>query len=250
MQMALQTPILRVSELTFRYKQREDTNVLRNLNFIVKEGEFVTIVGPSGAGKSTLLNVIAGLSTPETGTIRFDNNPRIGYQFQQDAVFPWRTVERNLTYAAEIRGEPGPERKQCAASLCRMVGLDPERFLRRLPRELSGGELRRIGLAMAISTRPNLLLLDEATGNLDSFTKRNIHALLQQLLSALRLTIINVTHDVDEAIFLSDRVLVLREQCLVDDISVDLRRPRTNDVRFTEQFADLEEKVMNSIAKP
>jgi NitT/TauT family transport system ATP-binding protein len=247
--MGTQSPLLRVSDLTFRYRQRGDTHVLRDLNFTVDSGEFVTIVGPSGAGKSTLLNIIAGISKPQQGTMRFETAARVGYQFQQDAIFPWRTVERNLTYADEIRGASNLTQKQRAVELCQMVGLAPEVFLSRLPRELSGGELRRIGLAMAISTRPNLLLLDEATGNLDSFTKRTIHTLLQQLLISLRLTVISVTHDVDEAIFLSDRIFVLRHQTLALEIAVNIHRPRTHDVRFTKEFADLEEAVMNSISE-
>ena len=210
-------------------------------------------MGPSGSGKSTLLNIIAGLIPVTSGAIRypafgFGTPPRVGYLFQSDAVFPWRSVERNLTYALEIQHIRSRQRRERAVELCWLVGLDPAVYLRKLPGELSGGELRRVGLGMTMASTPQLLLLDEPTSAVDWLTRRTLQAVIQDVIAGAQSTAVVVTHDVEEAVWLGDRVLVLREGRITRSIDVDLPRPRTDDLRTTRAFEAVEERVIEALA--
>ena len=205
----------------------------------INAGEFVCLVGPSGCGKSTLVGLLSGALMPAKGIINFPNGkPRLGVQFQADALFPWRHIWSNLGYALEIRGHGKEARRAHAARLCELVELDPITFLDRYPGELSGGECRRVSLAMAISANPDLLLIDEATGNLDWLTRRNMQQMLQKLCAERKLTVLAVTHDVEEAVWLSDRILVMQHGGDTKEFIIDLARPRDEATRKNPAFIE------------
>jgi len=206
---------------------------LDDIHLTVYEGEFVCVVGSSGAGKSTLLRILAGLENPTSGSISgFDQSPngRVGFVFQNDSVFPWRTVERNLTYSLEARHVPGLDRARRATQLCEAVGLPPNIFLSKYPRELSGGEARRVAIGMALSADASVLLMDEPTSQLDYVTRAKLQRTISNLWSTGRPTIVCVTHDIEEAILLGQRIIVLGEGRIRDTIDVDLPFPRSQDV--------------------
>jgi NitT/TauT family transport system ATP-binding protein len=247
-----------VEAVSHQYRTRQGAVVtaLREVTFEVAQREFLAIVGPSGSGKSTLLHLIAGLTPVANGSIRFPAlpaTPRIGYLFQSDAVFPWRTVERNLVYADEIRGVPTRQRRQRAEQLCRLVGLEPATYLPRYAGELSGGELRRVGLGMALAITAGtagLLLLDEPTSSLDWLTRRQLQAVVQAVVAGAGSAAIAVTHDVEEAVWLSDRVLVLRQGGIECSIEVNLPRPRSDQLRTTPEFGAIEALVVAALSGP
>lgn len=220
---------------------------LRSVSFEVERGQFLSVVGPSGSGKSTLLNLIAGVYSPSEGSVQFVDppNPRIGYVLQADALFPWRTVRRNLAYAHDLRGVPRSESEAKAHRLCEQLGMAPEIFLDKYPRELSGGEQRRVALGMAIAMEPDLLLLDEPGAQLDYEAKWAIQLLVQELAPQRGLTVVCVTHDLEEAVFLGDRVMMMREGAIMDLIDIALPRPRHNDVRTSELFNDYRRRLMD-----
>lgn len=223
--------------------------VLRGLGCEIGSGEFVSLVGKSGSGKSTLIGLIAGLLVPDEGLVEFPaGQPRIGIQFQEDALFPWRRVWSNLGYAVEIAGKSVQERRAHATRLSQMVGLAPEVYLDRYPTELSGGERRRLSLAMAISASPSLLLLDEATGSLDWLTRRQIQEMLQNVCVEQRLATLAVTHDVEEAVWLSHRVLVLNHGIIVRDFQIPIPHPRTEETRSRPEFNGLVEEIAQSLS--
>jgi NitT/TauT family transport system ATP-binding protein len=220
---------------------------VRDINFVLPELEFLAIVGPSGCGKSTLLRLLAGIEAPSTGSIRFSNAdapPRIGFVFQAEAIFPWRTVERNLSYPLELSGYSRSERKRLAQSLCRLVGLSPEIFLSKYPIELSGGEVRRVSIGMALAREANLLLLDEPTSQLDSFMKLRIQGVLQDIWVERPLTVVCVTHDLEEAFLLADRILIMKAGRVVGEVRVDTPRPRRLDNLDARSFADCRREIL------
>jgi NitT/TauT family transport system ATP-binding protein len=205
-----------------------------DVSFTVGKGEFVSIVGPSGCGKSTLLNMIASFMGPSSGTIMIDDVPvvegeipaRLGYIFQKDTVLPWLTVAKNIALGLEFRGIPAPKIQARVAELLALAGLSGCEHM--YPHHLSGGMRQRVALLMTIACEPQVLLLDEPFGALDSNTKMILHKELLSLWSALGQTIVMVTHDLDEAVTLSDRVIVLSAppSSVVLDHRVDLPRPR------------------------
>ncbi len=245
-------PAVRIDQLSYRYRGRSGAIVeaLREIIFDVLPGEFISVVGPSGVGKSTLLQIISNLITPDTGSVQFPafaSRPRIGYLFQSNAVFPWRSVEKNLTYAMEIHGESRKRRCERAEELCRFVGLNPETYLCKYPHELSGGEVRRVGLGMAMAITPDLLLLDEPTSAVDWFARRQLQSLVQEVITRAKSTAIVVTHDVEEAVWLSNRILVLHHGKVANSIEVNLPRPRTDEMRTTPEFKLFEDEVITSL---
>jgi len=222
-------------------------SALRGVSFEVERGQFLSVVGPSGSGKSTLLNLIASVYSPSEGSVQFLDppNPRIGYVLQADALFPWRTVRRNLSYTLDLRGAPRSESDAMAHRLCEQLGMAPENFLDKYPRELSGGEQRRVAIGMAIAMEPDLLLLDEPGAQLDYEAKWAIQLLVQELAPRRGLTVICVTHDLEEAVFLGDRVMMMREGRVVDLIDIALPRPRHNDMRTSGPFNGYRRRLMN-----
>lgn len=243
---------IRADELSYRFRAPHgvEHQALRDVSFDVGLGEVVGVVGPSGAGKSTLLNIVSNLLPADSGSIAypsFDRLPRIGYMFQSNSAFPWRTVEQNLTYALQIRGESRPLRARRANELCRLVGMDPARYLCKYPKELSGGELRRVELGMALADSPQLILIDEPTSAVDWITRRQLQSMIQELVVSSGATVIFVTHDIEESVWLSDRVLALHDGTLADSIDVDLPRPRTDEMRTGVRFKQLMDQVICSL---
>jgi ABC-type nitrate/sulfonate/bicarbonate transport system ATPase subunit len=223
------------------------SNALCDFSLTINKGELLAIVGPSGSGKTTLLNMIAGIENPDSGKVESSSTAsplRIGYVFQSNAIFPWRTVERNLTYPLEIDHSSSAARKQKASEICQLVGLDPKLFLSKYPKELSGGESRRVAIGMTLARDPHLLLLDEPTSQLDYETKWSIQNTIQRLWLEKRFTVILVTHDLEEAVYLGDRVLVLRGGTSVNDVQISLARPRTDHIRTTKEFGDYRERIV------
>ncbi|MPZ69161.1 MAG: ATP-binding cassette domain-containing protein [Actinobacteria bacterium] len=216
---------------TFRYRG-EWYPTVADTSLSARDGEVVSLVGPSGCGKSTLLNMIAGLVVPDTGHIACGGdvvrgpNTRVGYLTQDDALLPWRTVRSNVALPLEIRGLPRSERRARAMDILGQVGLGG--FERHYPAQLSGGMRKRVSLARTLVSDVRTLLLDEPFGALDAQTRVLSQRLLTSLVERMQLTVVLVTHDLDEAITLSDRVVVLsrRPARILDVVSIPLARPR------------------------
>ncbi len=213
----------------------QETQALGQIDLEVLEGEFLAIVGPSGCGKSTLLQIAAGLAKPSRGAVRFDGQdvvappPGIVYLFQQYAksLFPWRTVLDNVAFAVEHR--PGMNRAAARAHSQRyleMVGL--AEFAQRFPAQLSGGMQQRVTIARALAAQPRVLLMDEPFSSVDALTRMELHAIVQELWVRHSFTAVLVTHDVDEAVFLADRIAVLsaRPSHVTRIFETELPRPR------------------------
>lgn len=214
-------------------------NVLRDLNLEVRSGESLAIVGPSGCGKTTLLRVLAGLDTPDHGEVLIDGHlvQGVGTEraiiFQEPRLLPWLTVLGNVSFALEVRGLPKPQAEAQARHYIRLVGLT--QFEAAYPRQLSGGMAQRVGIARALTVKPEILLLDEPLGALDAMTKLTMQEELARIWREEKVTMILVTHDLEEAIYLADNVLVLPKGngALPRLIKVDLPRPRDrNESRF------------------
>ncbi|MGE2832801.1 ABC transporter ATP-binding protein [Mycobacterium sp. SMC-4] len=208
-----------------RSRGQAPVQALQDIDFEVSGSTFVSIVGPSGCGKSTLLNIISGVDVPSSGelSITQDGRPaRLGYVFQDPRLLPWRTIMDNLLYVHDDRGH---ERRESARRHLKMVKLDHVENL--YPNQLSGGMQQRAGIARAFSVEPDLLLMDEPFSHLDAITARELREQLQELLQARPTTVLFVTHDVMEAVQLSDRIIVLAPGGTVEaDITIDLPRPR------------------------
>jgi NitT/TauT family transport system ATP-binding protein len=230
----------------------EPVEAVRDLNVTVAPGSIVSLIGPSGCGKSTLLHMIAGLYEPSSGDVIYNGRPvesvntAVGYMTQKDTLFPWRTVRDNVALPFQLAGQPRAARQREAAEILGRVGLDG--FETRYPSELSGGMRKRAALARMLLYRPETFLLDEPFGALDAQLKLAMHALLLRLWEEDKQTILMVTHDLVEAISLSDRVIVLtrRPSRLILDQEVDLPRPRdVLNVRFTPRFKEIYDKLWN-----
>jgi NitT/TauT family transport system ATP-binding protein len=218
-----------------------------NVSLTVAAGEFVSIVGPSGCGKSTLLNIIAGFVAPSAGQVRVMDAPvkpgvvpkRLGYLFQKDTVLPWLTVEQNVGLGLRFARQPASVIREKVSSLLGLANL--RGYEKYFPYQLSGGMRQRTALLMTLACDPAVLLLDEPFGALDSHTKINLHRELHDIWRQLRQTIVMVTHDLDEAVGLSDRVIVLSgpPSRILLDRRIDIAHPRDPySVRETEQFGD------------
>jgi len=207
-------------------------HVLEDIHCRVDEGTFVSIVGPSGCGKTTLLRVIAGLETPSSGRVLIDRRElstttdRVGLVFQEYALFPWLTTLQNIQIGLEIMGTPKRERLLAAYDYIQRFGLSG--FEDSYPRELSGGMQQRVAIARTLITDPKVALMDEPFGSLDSQTRNDLQAFLLRLWETQKVTIIFVTHNVDEAVFLSDDILVLskRPAKIIGRFQVECPRPR------------------------
>lgn len=219
----------------------------------VADGQFVTVVGPSGCGKSTALNIAAGLVTASTGAVLVDGKPvggpgpERGMIFQQYALFPWLTVRQNVEFGLRIQRKPGPERRAIAARFIDLVGLTE--FADSLPKTLSGGMKQRCAIARAYAVDPSILLMDEPFGALDALTRVQLQGQLLETWSRERRTVMFVTHDVDEAVFLANRVIVLaaRPGRLKEIIPVDLPYPRTETIRLSPEFAEVRNRVWRAV---
>ncbi|WDM02484.1 ABC transporter ATP-binding protein [Alicyclobacillus cycloheptanicus] len=214
---------------TYRDKSGNETVALDDINFSVNEEEFVAIVGPSGCGKSTLLSIVAGLSDATTGSVYFDGvlegrSPRIGIVFQEHALFPWRTIQKNVEFGLEQIGIGKKERTARAREWLRKVGL--QGFEDKYPHQLSGGMRQRVGIARALVIEPDLLLMDEPLSALDAQVRLIMQDELLRLWQSVRQKTLYVTHNIDEAVALADRVVVLsrRPGRIVKVIPIDIPR--------------------------
>jgi NitT/TauT family transport system ATP-binding protein len=232
-----------------RRKLQEELCALDGVSFDVAEGNFVAICGPSGCGKSTLLRLIHGLRPPDSGQIRVRGEPVLapsldrGMVFQNHGLMPWRTVQRNVEIGLEALHLGRDERRARAAQWLEKVGLND--FAGYYPAQLSGGMQQRVGLARALAIEPEMLLMDEPFGALDAQTRVVLQEELERIWHAETKTVVFITHDIEEALFLSDRVLVMsaRPGKIIADIAVDAARPRGTGFRASPEFAALKGRI-------
>lgn len=241
-------------DVTFKDNSGNDVKALTGVNLDIYKGEFISLLGPSGCGKTTLLRSIADLQEPTDGTIRISGQTpkelrqqqKLGFVFQQPVLFDWRTVKKNVELPLEIMYQSKADRSKRADEMLEMVGLKD--FANHFPKQLSGGMQQRVNIARAFGIRPEILLMDEPFSALDEFTKEKLYEDLLRIWRQTNKTIIFVTHNIQEAVFLSDRICVLsphpgRLSAIVD---VDLPRPRTLDMKESAHFNELVLKVRNS----
>ena len=232
----------------FEHRSGQLVNALQDVTFDVASGEFVCVVGRSGHGKTTLLRVLAGLQTPTDGLVKLGDEVVRGpgadraMVFQQDTVFPWLHVRENIEFGLRATKASHQDRKKITDHWLEAVGLVD--FADSWPRELSGGMRKRVALAAAMAVGSDVILMDEPFGSLDYFTRRNLHDVLLDLWRETRKTIFFVTHDIEEALILADRVILLAEGKLVDDIRVGLPRPRDEDVRASNEAVDITKVIL------
>jgi NitT/TauT family transport system ATP-binding protein len=234
----------------FASRQGEPLIVLDDLSFTIEKSEFVCILGPSGCGKTTLLRMIAGLDHATTGVIDVDGepvtgpDPRIAMIFQEYSLYPWRTVRANVEFGLQMRGIPPEERREIVDRNIRLVGL--EDFAMSYPYELSGGMRQRVAVARALATDPAVLLMDEPFGALDAQTRNRMQKELLRIWEKTKKTIIFITHSVDEAVFLANRIVVLSPRPSRVDVIYDVNIPRPRD-RTSVEFAKLRREVLELI---
>jgi ABC-type nitrate/sulfonate/bicarbonate transport system ATPase subunit len=247
---------LRVENLGKSFERSEGWNTTRtlrvfdNVSFAVREGEFVCIIGPSGCGKSTLLNLSAGLDQANGGAVYVDgrqvHGPGLdrGVVFQEFALFPWLTVTGNIEFGLRSKGLPAAERRSTAQRYVNLVGLSG--FENFHPYRLSGGMRQRVGIARALAIDPSVLLMDEPFGALDAQTRESMQKALADIWQATKKTVLFITHDIREAIYLADRVLVMsgRPASVSLELTIDLARPRN---RHDEKFQDFERRLEQAI---
>ncbi|SCK53556.1 NitT/TauT family transport system ATP-binding protein [Streptomyces sp. WMMB 714] len=240
------TGVLAAERLTKQFAKDDQAIVaLREFSLTVEEGSFVTVLGRSGCGKSTMLNLLAGLTEPSDGVVTYRGKKLsgpdvdIGYLTQSDTLMPWRDVQRNVEMPLEIRGVRAEERRGTAAELLERVGL--KGFEKHYPRELSGGMRRRASLARMLAGTPRTLLMDEPFGALDAQLRTELQEELLRLWQGSGQTVVFVTHDIEEALLLGDRIVVLGQLGrIVADREVGLERPRTLDtLRVDPAFVEL-----------
>ena len=228
------------------------TVAIEDFTLDIKKGELISIVGPSGCGKTTLLRMIAGLLEPTSGSITIDGRPCSvpgpdrGLVFQDFALFPWRTVRKNVEFGMEVRGVPKAERRQRAEEYIKMVGL--EKFADSRVHELSGGMKQRVGIARALVNDPEVILMDEPFGALDAQTRNIMQTELLKILDKTDQTIIFITHSVDEAVFLSDRIVVLSKRPATIKEIVNITWPRPRD-RASPEFTSLRKRILDELEK-
>jgi len=227
--------------------EKEEMKALESINLEVKENEFLCFIGPSGCGKTTLLRLIAGLDKPTSGRILLDGKEvekpgqDRGMVFQEFSLFPWRTVIKNVTFGLEIQGIDRGEQYKIAKEYIELVGL--KGFENRHPYELSGGMKQRVAIARALATEPSILLMDEPFGSVDAQTRNILQEELLEIWKRTKKTVLFVTHSVDEAVYLADRVAVMsaRPGCLVKCLDVDIPRPRK---RTSVEVNEFREKLL------
>jgi NitT/TauT family transport system ATP-binding protein len=219
-----------------------DLEAVKNIDAAVERGEFIAVVGPSGCGKTTFLRMVAGLETPTSGSITIDGKPlsgpgsNRGFVFQNDSLLPWRTVLSNALIGPEVAGKVGANEKKRTLDLLKLVGLGG--FENYYPRQLSGGMRQRVNLARALAIDPDVLLMDEPFAALDAQTREIMQTELLRIWEQGRKTVLFVTHQIDEAVFLSDRVLVFarRPGRLQESVTIDLPRPRALSLKRDPAF--------------
>lgn len=223
--------------------------VLKDINMTIEQGEFICAVGASGSGKSTLLRQIAGLDTPTLGEVSIDGQcvtgpgPDRGMVFQHYTLYPWMSVQENAEFGLKLQGVPKKQRREQASYYLSVVGLTE--FAKSLPKELSGGMKQRVAIARALTSEPKVLLMDEPFGALDIHTKESMHEFMLDLWQRTNITIFMITHDVEEAVFLSNRIYALgtRPGTVRKEISIKLPH-RTHTVKRHSTFHDYRDELM------
>ena len=226
---------------------------LNGVDLDIYENEFICVVGPSGCGKSTLLNIIAGLLEPTSGAVYVDGNKVVGtgtergVVFQQYALFPWLTVKKNVMFGLKLKGMSDAEAEPIAMKYIKMVQL--EDFVDAYPKELSGGMKQRVAIARAYAVQPEVLLMDEPFGALDAQTRTQLQAELIQTWQEEKKTCFFITHDVDEAVILATKVIVMsaRPGRIKRIIDIDLPYPRTQEMKMTKEYMDLKNEVWGEV---
>ena len=250
-------PKLVVRDLVKRYPSRSgDVVALDGVDLDVPAGGFVSLVGTSGCGKSTLLNIVAGLDVATAGLVRIDGDeivgpgPDRGVVFQAYSLFPWRSVAENVAFGLETQRIGRSQRRDRVRAMLGVVGLSE--FADRLPRELSGGMRQRVAIARALVTEPDLLLLDEPFGALDLQTRQSLHEFLRQVWQRTGATVLMVTHDVGEAVYLSQQVVVLtsRPGRVAEVVEVPYGRSRGPDIRRDQRFLAIEDEIDDLLRQP
>ena len=246
--------ILQVKNLCKEYTTRQGSLIaVEDVSFDVAPGEFLCVVGPSGCGKSTLLRMLAGLLEPDQGVVYLHGKPvtdpraEIGFVFQKANLMPWRTVYDNVLLPMQVNHTPPAEAQQRVEDALELVGLIE--FADNYPHELSGGMAQRVAIARALSYEPEILLLDEPFGALDALTRENLNQEIMRVWEVSRKTVIMVTHNIREAVFLADRVLVLtpRPGRVAKIIPVELSRPRPISMIYGDEFGALAYEVRQAI---
>ncbi len=237
---------------TFRRADGQAVTAVDQVSFHIREGEFVCLVGPSGCGKTTILQMVSGLLATSGGTISVGTKtitgpgPDRGFVFQKDSVFPWMRVIDNVEYGLKQRGVTLTERHTTAERYLSLVGLS--HVANAWPKELSGGMLKRVAIATVFANGSEVLLLDEPFGALDYVTKRQLHDVLLDLWAdtsgSHRRTVLFVTHDVDEALLLADRIIFINEGKLTDDIGLDAARPRNSDTLASPEILKIKHTLL------
>jgi NitT/TauT family transport system ATP-binding protein len=234
------------------------THALQPVNLTVREGEFVTLLGPSGCGKSTLLKMVAGLLAPSDGRLLLWRKPveevestghRLSFVFQEPTLMPWARVQTNVRLPLDLAGVPTAEGNARVAQALAMVGL--EKFAGNLPRELSGGMQMRVSIARGLVTQPTLLLMDEPFGALDEITRNRLDSDLLELWQRNKLTVIFVTHSIHEAVYLSNRVVVMaaRPGRIIEEVAIDEPYPRGPDFRVSTAFSGYAKRLQDDLLR-
>jgi NitT/TauT family transport system ATP-binding protein len=228
--------------------------VLKDINMAIAQGEFICTVGASGSGKSTLLRQIAGLDSPTMGEVKIDGKritapgPDRGMVFQHYTLFPWMTVQENTEFGLKLQGVPKKERREQTSYYLSVVGLS--QFAKSLPKELSGGMKQRVAIARALASEPKVLLMDEPFGALDIHTKESMHEFMLDLWQRTNITVFMITHDVEEAVFLSNRIYALgaRPGTVRKEIPINLPS-RTHTVKRHSIFHDYRDELMELLRR-
>jgi len=236
--------------------KKGEVKALEDINLRIEPGEFLSIIGPSGCGKTTLLNIVAGFLTPTTGKVLVNGeeirgpSPERGVIFQQYAVFPWLTVYENVEFGLKNKSNwlPKEEREKIVWKFIRLMGL--QKFSDAYPKELSGGMKQRVAIARAYAVNPKIFLMDEPFGALDAQTRSFMQEALLKILSQERKTVMFITHSVDEAIFMSDRVIVMSAQPgrIKENLKIDIPRPRRPEHKASAKFVEYE-RIIESLVR-
>ena len=245
---------IEISGVTQEFEKKDGKFLaLDTVNLNVEQNEFICVVGPSGCGKTTLLNIIAGLCKPTTGTVKVRGElvtgpgKGKGVVFQQYALYPWLTVEKNVEFGMRMKGVPKAERAEIAKKYIDLVGLS--KFAKAYPKELSGGMKQRVAIARAYAANPEVLLMDEPFGALDAQTRTQLQTELLETWEREKKTCFFITHDVEEAIILAQRVIIMsaRPGRIKDIVDINIPYPRTQETKLTPEFNELKNHIWSQV---